>query len=146
VKIESRLDQATHIHLIKTNVTMVPQPNLTNAKVYFYIRQIHGSVSINATFNSYNFGGNNKRCYVKLDRKSLSYFNQSQLFEMNGSYSKDIDLSSNRFQELPKINQLDVRVLLLCFNRIKKLIDSTNLPTSIEVKRRHIYYHIRFLI
>lgn len=146
MKIQSRSDQATHIYLRKTNVTIVPEPNLTNAKVYFYTRQIHGSVSINATFSCFNFGTNNKWYFTKLARKSLSYFNQSQFFEINGTYSKDMDLSSNQFQELPKINQLDVRVLYLCSNLIRQLNDSSNLATSIEVNRRHISYHIRFLI
>ena len=146
MKIESRSDQVTHIHLIKTNVTKVPQPNLTNANVYFYTRQIHGSISINVAFNSYNFGTTYTRCITRLSGKSLSYFNQSQFFEINGTYSKEMDLSSNQFHELPKINQLDVRELDLKSNYIKKLNDSSNLSTSIEVNRRHIPYHIRFLI
>lgn len=137
MKITSRLNQITYIFLKQTKVTSVPQPNLTNTSVYFKTVQHHDNLPIEVDFFSEKFGNMDIRCITKLYDKKLGYFDQSQLFEMNGSYSKELDFSWNRLQELPNINQLDVSELNLHSNRIKQLIDSTNLSTSIEVNRAH---------
>lgn len=134
VKIKSRPDQYTFIVLKQTKITSIPLPNLTKANVYFNILQTQDSKSIDVLFCSYNYGKSNEYLFL-CPEKGLERFDQTQLFEMNGTYSRVLDLSSNRFQELPNINQLDVRVLNLHSNHIKQLIDSSNLPKSIEVNK-----------
>lgn len=135
MKINSRSNHQTYIHLKLTEVRFVPQSNITNTSVFFYTWQLYGKSYIDVTFYSQNFNNNDRRQFTRFRGKSFGYFDQSQYFEINGSYSKGLDLSSNNFHELPTINQLDVRELDLCFNRIRQLNDSTNLTTAIEVNR-----------
>lgn len=132
--------------MILTRVRFVPQPNITNTSVFFYTWQFHGKSYIDVTFYSQNFHNKNRREFTRFRGKSLIYIDQSQFFEINGSYSKGLDLSLNNFEELPKINQLDVRELDLCFNRIRQLNDSTNLTTAIEVNMTKNLKLIRLLI
>ena len=120
----------------QTNVTSIPLPTLTKANVYFNILQTHDSKSIDVLFYSSNHGKNNEYAFLCLE-KGLERFDQTQLFQMNGTYSRRLILGSNLFQELPKINQLDVRELNIHSNHIKQLIDSSNLPKSIEVNRAY---------
>ena len=136
MKIQSRSDQYTFIYLRQTKVTSIPLPNLTNTSLLFNTLINQYNLSIDVSFYSQNFD-NVIRYATLCSKKSLESFDQSQLFEMNGTYSKVLDLSSNRFQELPKINQLDVHELNLKSNNIMRLIDSTNLSTSIEVNRAY---------
>ena len=112
--------------------------------MFFYTQQYHERLSIDVMLVLKNFANKDRRYFTLYYDKNLRYFDQSQLFEMNGSYSRWLDFSWSEFQELPKINQLDVRELNLQSNRLKKLIDSTNLSTSIEVNRL-LPYHVRFL-
>lgn len=129
----------------QTKVTYIPLPNLTNTSLLFNTLIYQYNSSIDVSFYSQNF--DNEDTYATMcSKKGLDSFDQSLLFEMNGTYSRVLDLSSNRFQELPKINHLDVRELDLKSNNITQLIDSFNLPKSIEVNKVHNNKNIKNLL
>lgn len=94
-------------------------PSSQSVNITYFSSQINKSSLI-----SHIKSVNNTHKIQQLDQKSLSGVN---------SFAQTLHLSSNAFQELPYLQQLDIRELHLDGNQIRQLISSAALPLRIEV-------------
>lgn len=106
------------------NHKKLPLASVADCRVFFYTSEITGAYF--ARDGSYETWFRNK---------SIDTIDQSNFYIMNETYSRVIDLSSNRFKELPLLDRVNVRELNLESNQITQLVFNRNLPESIEVNR-----------
>ena len=107
-----------------TNVRTLPLANVVDSRAFFYTSEINGVYfARNGSYETW------------IRNKDIDTIDQSQLYIMNETYSRVIDLSSNLFKELPLLDRVNVRELNLEYNQISQLVDSRKLPESIEVNQ-----------
>lgn len=110
-----------------SNVKKLPLASVADCEVFFYTSE-----------NSGVYRASDKRHETWYRNKNIDTIDQSNFYIMNETYSRVIDLSSNRFKELPLLDRVNVRELNLQSNQISQLVFNRNLPDSIEVNRANI--------
>lgn len=138
IHIKSRANQTTYFHAFNTSLESISRPDITNTSLFIYSAYIVDEIDpvlINITYSSTFIDNSNRTDQVSSinNNRTLTRFDQSVLFGVNASFSHGLDLSGNGFDDIPVLDLVDIRDLVLERNFIRELVSSEFLPTLIEV-------------